>query len=123
MSALTHVTLQLGRNPEQGFPDGDRHEGYIINAPLGADGMLNAELWAKYKKDCKVVRYSANDDKDADGLLVHRNGKWLFEYDEAEEGPDEDLFHLSEHRLWVGDYVTIHDNESVPLVYVVVETN
>ena len=122
MSALTRVVLQLGRNPDAGFPDGDRHQGYILNAPIGADGKLDSELWKKYKNDCKVVRYG-NEDDTADGLLAHRGDKWYFEYDEAKEGPDENLYHLGDHRLWVGDYVTIHSKDGKSLIYVVSETN
>lgn len=122
MSALTRVVLQLGRNPDAGFPDGDRHQGYILNAPIGADGKLDVELWKKYKSDCKVVRYG-NEDDTADGLLAHRGDKWYFEYDEAKEGPDENLYHLGDHRLWVADYVTIHSKDGKSLIYVVSETN
>ena len=122
MSALTRVVLQLGRNPDAGFPDGDRHQGYVLNAPIGADGKLDSELWKKYKNDCKVVRYGGEDDA-ADGLLAHRGDKWYFEYDEAKEGPDENLYHLGDHRLWVGDYVTIHSKDGKSLIYVVSETN
>ena len=123
MSALTRVVIHLGRNPDAGFPEGDRHQGYIIHAPVGVDGKLNADLWKAHKEHCKVVRYSSDDEKDADGLLVHKHDKWFIEYDEEREGPDEDLHRLGEHRLWVGDYVTIHEKNGKDLIYVVAETN
>lgn len=122
MSALTRVVLQLGRNNEAGYPDGDRTQGYIINAPVGANGKLDAELWKKHKKECTVVRYGKVEDQ-ADGHLSHRGEKWYFEYDERDEGPDENLYHLGDHRLWVGDYVTIHGKDGKSLIYVVSETN
>ncbi len=123
MSALTRIVLQLGRNPDAGFPEGDRHQGYIINAPVGINGKLDLELWKNHKKECKVVRYGTKDEKFADGLLSHAKDKWFFEYDEVKEGPDEDVYHLGDHRLWVGDYVTIHGNDGKSLIYVVAETN
>lgn len=123
MSALTRVVLQIGRNPDAGFPDGDRHQGYILNAPIGADGKLDAELWKNHKSQSTVVRYGPDKDKYADGLLAHKGDKWYFEYDEAKEGPDEDAYHLGDHRLWVGDYVTIHTSGGKSMIYVVSETN
>lgn len=123
MSALTRVILQLGRNPDAGVPEGDRHQGYVINAPLGADGKLNEDLWKAHKKECSVVRFGKKEEDEADGILTHRGEKWFFTYDEANEGPDEDVYHLGDHRLWVGDYVTIHDREGKSLIYVVAETN
>ncbi|KAF0186232.1 MAG: hypothetical protein FD163_900 [Hyphomonadaceae bacterium] len=121
MSALTRVVLQLSRNP--GFPDGDMYQGYVITAPLGADGKLNVDLWKNHKKQCIVVRYGNHDEDKADGILDHRGDKWFFTYDEVREGPDEDVYHLGDHRLWVGDYVTIADRDGESLIYVVSETN
>lgn len=123
MSALTRIVLQLGRNPDEGYPEGDRHQGYIINAPIGANGKLDIELWKNHKKECKVVRYGIDSEKFADGLLAHAKDKWFFAYDELQEGPDEDVYHLGDHRLWVGDYVTIHGKDGKSLIYVVSETN
>lgn len=115
MSALTKITLQLGRN--EGYPDGDRHEGYIINAPINAEGKLDVEIWRKYSKDCKVIRYSANDDNDAEGQLVYKSGKWSISY--SADFEEEGLFHLADHRLWVGDYVTVTEKDGDALVYVI----
>ena len=115
--------MHIGRNPDAGFPDGDRKKGYIVQAPIGSDGILNQEIWKENKDKCIVIRYSDDDSKDADGLLVFKKGNWYFEYDEPHEGPEEGLHRLGEHRLWVGDYVTIYEHNGSHLTYIVSETN
>lgn len=117
MSVLTKVILHLGRNPNH--PEGDRHQGYIIDAPLGANGKLDSEIWRAHAKDCKVVKFNTHEGHNSEGLLTHNRDKWYFTYKNRDDGNDEDLFHLGDHRLWVGDYVTIHDNDDESLVYVV----
>lgn len=122
MCALTKIILQLGRNPASGFPEGDRKKGYIINAPLGVDGKLDPDLWKQHKKECTVVRYSDEEDRNADGFLTRRGNNWYINYDEDEEVSDENLYHFADHRLWVGDYVTINDDKGRQMIFEVAET-
>jgi hypothetical protein len=121
MKNLTRLTLRLGRNPDAGFPEGDTQYGYVVVAPLGRDGKLDPKLWAQHKADCTVLRFSPDDEERADGWLSHRGSHWYFRYDEVDEGPDEDLFKLGDHRLFVGDYLTVHDPDGGALVYRVTE--
>jgi hypothetical protein len=121
MTQLTRLILRLGRNPDAGFPEGDDRHGYVIVAPLGADGKLNIEGWRAQKQACTVRRFTPDHRDDADGWLSHRGGHWFLRYDEEDEGPDEDLFRLGDHRLFIGDYVTIHAPDGDDLVYRVSE--
>ena len=41
--AFKKVVLRLARNP--GFPDGDTERGYVVHAPLTADGHLDLDAW------------------------------------------------------------------------------
>ena len=118
---LTRVVLRLGRNPEAGYPEGDDRHGYVITAPLDADGKLDAELWRKHRKDCTVVRFSPDEEEYADGWLSHRGSNWFFHYDEDHEGPDEPVYKLGDHAMRPGDYVTIHEADGDDLVYKVTE--
>jgi hypothetical protein len=115
--ALTRLTLRLGRNPDAGFPDGDPERGYVIVAPLDREGRLDPEAWKARKADCVVLRVSPDPDETADGWLIRRGQSWHLHYDEEHEGPDEPVFRLGDHRLLVGDYVTIHEADGDDLVY------
>ncbi|MCC5996573.1 MAG: hypothetical protein JJU18_09430 [Oceanicaulis sp.] len=120
MASLTRLTMHLSRNPDAGFPDGDERHGYLITAPLDREGRLDVELWRAHKPACTVIRFSPDKSEFADGWLSHRGANWFFRYDEEHEGPDEPLFRLGEHRLRVGDYVTIHEADGDDLVYRIV---
>lgn len=120
MIGLTRVTLRLGRNPEAGLPDGDDHHGYVILAPLDADARLDAKLWAERKRACTVRRFRPGEAA-SDGWLRHRGDRWFFWYDEADEGPAEDVENLAAHRLVAGEYVTIREGGGAPLTFRVTE--
>lgn len=113
--SLNQVVLRLARNP--GFPDGDDNQGYVIVAPLDADDRLDPVAWRANRKLCTVVRFKPGEARDADGFLTHSGSHWFFHYDEVEEGEDEPVFRLGEHRLALGDYVTIHESDGKSLTY------
>lgn len=113
--ALHQIILRLARNP--GYPNGDLGQGYIIFAPLDATGRLDAQEWRGIREECKVIRFKPGVDRDADGWLTHRGPSWCFRYDEPQEGDDEPVFRLGDHRLLLGDYVTIHESGGEDLTY------
>jgi hypothetical protein len=118
---LTRVVLRLGRNPDAGFPEGDDDMGYVVVAPLDKDGTLDPDLWRANKEKCTVLRFTPDHENDADGWLSHRGAQWYFRYDEEEEGPDEPVFRLGDHKLRLGEYVTIHEADGDDLTYKVTE--
>ncbi len=120
--ALTRVVMRLSRNPEAGFPDGDDDHGYVIVAPLDADGKLDIEAWRGNKAKCTVNRFTPEHDDDADGWLTHRGSHWFFRYDEEDEGPDEPVYRLGDHTLRLGEYVTIHEADGDDLTFKITET-
>lgn len=117
--SIHRITMRLARNP--GYPDGDDTQGYVITAPLDADDRLDVKAWREDRKACTVVRFKAGEDRDADGLLTHNGSHWYIHYDEEREGADEPLYRLGDHRLSVGEYVTIHENDGATLTYRVTE--
>jgi hypothetical protein len=117
MTGLSTITLRLARNPDAGFPDGDPGRGYRIVAPIDKQGRLDLIAWRAAKPACTVVRFSPDPDERADGWLTHRGSHWYFRYDEDEEGPDEPIHRLGEHKLSVGEYVTVHGRDDEALVY------
>jgi hypothetical protein len=120
MIGLTRVILRLGRNPDAGFPDGDDHHGYVLVAPLNADGFLDADLWREKKEHCTVRRFHQFEPA-ADGWLRLRGANWFFWYDEEDEGPEEPVFKLGAHRLAPGEYVTIREGDGEALTFRVTE--
>jgi hypothetical protein len=117
---LSRIVLRLGRNPAAGFPEGDDHHGYVIIAPLDADGRLDAEVWRARKAECTVRRFHAKDAA-ADGFLRRRGESWHFWYDEADEGPEEPTFKLGDHRFAPGEYVTVREGGGAALTFRVAE--
>ena len=121
MITLTQLKLILGRNPNAGFPEGDDRYGYVIVAPLTHEGLIDPIAWHASRSKCKVVRFSPDPQERADGWLSHLGGKWRIHYEGADEGSDEAIDNLSEHRLFVHDYVTIKNPVGDALVYQVVD--
>ncbi len=120
--ALTRIVMRLARNPDAGFPDGDDKQGYVLVAPLDSEGRLDPDAWREAKEKCVVVRFTEDDDNEADGWLSRRGENWYFRYDEEDEGPDEPAFKLGDHQLRIGDYVTIHDADGDDLTYTVTDS-
>ena len=117
---LTRIILRLGRNPEAGFPDGNDEYGYVIHAPLDANGKIEAALWRETKAHCTVRRFHPSETP-ADGWLRHRGDNWYVWYDEADEGPEEPLFKLGAHELRAGEYVTLREADGDVLTFRVAE--
>ena len=45
---LKRIVLRLARNP--GIPDGDDRQGYVLVAPLNADGKIDLEAWREHRE-------------------------------------------------------------------------
>ncbi|MGE0829570.1 MAG: hypothetical protein AB7O04_09485 [Hyphomonadaceae bacterium] len=121
MSVWTTIILRLARNPDAGYPAGDDERGYRIVAPLDSQGVLDLSAWREDKHRSTVDRFSPDEAERADGWLSHRGAHWYFRYDEDEEGPDEPVFRLGDHKLVAGEYVTVHEQGGAPMVYRVAE--
>lgn len=119
--ALSRIVMRLARNPGTEFADGDDHRGYTLVAPLTGEGMLDEAAFTENRQSCTVRRFAPDDDIQ-EGLLKRRgNGRWFFDYDEADEADDEAVHRLGEHRFAVGEYVSVSDEDGRPLAYKVVE--
>jgi hypothetical protein len=117
---LSRIVLRLGRNPTVGLPEGDDHHGYVVVAPLDADGRLDVEAWRGLKAACTVRRFHPKE-APADGFLRRRGENWYFWYDAADEGPEEPAFKLGDHRFAPGEYVTVREGGGAALTFRVAE--
>jgi hypothetical protein len=117
--ALSRIVMRLARNPGTEFADGDDHRGYSLVAPLTADGKLDAAAF-RAARGSSVVRRFAPDEDAQEGKLVHRNGRWFFDYGDQGDA-EEPLYRIGEHRFAVGEYVSITDEDGRLLTYKVTE--
>ena len=117
--ALSRIVMRLARNPGTEFADGDDHRGYSLVAPLTPEGGLDESAFRQARARCSVRRFAPDEDPQ-EGKLVHRNGRWFFDYEDQGEA-DEPLYRLGEHRFAVGEYVSITDEDGRLLTYKVTE--
>lgn len=97
------VRLELARTPE--FPEGSASRAYMLRVPLDANGLIDETALAKRPAMATVRRFWPNE-ADKTGYLVRNAKAWMFSYALGEED-DENLYHLDDHPLRVGNYVTI----------------
>ncbi|MCB1508300.1 MAG: hypothetical protein KDI98_05970 [Hyphomicrobiaceae bacterium] len=106
---LSRIVLHLARTKD--FPEGSKHHGYEIVAPLDAEAHISAEGWKAHRDRCRVRRFWGNDDDDI-GHLVHRpGGSWAIRYDIAGDEDDEAGYRFGAHAFRLGEYVSIRDDE------------
>jgi hypothetical protein len=107
-SSFRQIRLVLAREPDH--PAGDDDIAYTIVAPLTVDGLIDANLWKKYREACRVVRQRPGQG-DALGHLVHRQGgSWAIRYDISGNVPDEAGYHFGEEHFVVGEYVSLNED-------------
>ena len=107
---LKTVRLELARCPE--FPEGSSEFGYEIVTPLTDDGHIDADGWTANADKCTVRRFWRHED-DENGLLVHTEQGWIFDYNPDEEDDDEPLFRLDDHLFQQGEYVSVTEHDGV----------
>lgn len=107
------ITLHLARNKDH--PVGSHAHGYDIVAPLGPDGRIDVEEWRRHADVCRVRRFRPGE-PDQIGYLRHRAGgaggaTWIVDYDAGRSDDDEPAYRLGDHRMNVGEYVSIRDED------------
>lgn len=117
--SMKQIVLRLARNKD--VPDGDDRQGYVLIAPLSADGKIDLAEWRANKVLCEVRRFHPDPEEQADGRLTHNGSHWRFHYDEDREGADEAGYRLGDHAFRPGEYVTIRSHGAEPLTYIVTE--
>jgi hypothetical protein len=109
--SLATIRLELARSKE--FPEGSPSHGYVVKAPLTADGHLDQQAWRRQKELCTVRRFWG-DAEDELGQLVHTNGRrWAFSYVPGDDADDEPIFKLDRHVFRPGEYLSITEHDGV----------
>lgn len=121
MTTLRRIVLHLARNPAVGFADGDDSRGYTIFAPLDKDSKVDMAAWRASHAQCRVLKFSPEEEEQAEGLLTHNGTHWRIHYSGRGIRKDEPFSGLAVHRFAPGEYITIKNQDDVDLVYRVVD--
>lgn len=119
--ALKKIRLELARNKD--FPEGSPYRGYIFKAPLNDEGELEAKEWRANRQDCTVLRFWEGEDDENGHLAHHRNGNWVFHYDNLSDDDDEPIFKFDRHHFIPGEYVSITEHDGEQLTFKVVRVD
>lgn len=118
MESWNLVRLELARTPE--FPEGSASRAYMLRVPLDQAGLIDGEALARLPAMATVRRFWPNE-ADQTGHLLRGPAGWVFSYAVGEDD-DEQLFHLEEHPLRVGNYVTITEPDGTRYPFKVVRS-
>lgn len=120
MTTLTHVVLELAREP--GHPTGDRNHGYHLYLPLTADGRIDTAAWKRSPAVCRVRRFRPNEEE-AHGRVRHGSGgRWIFDYSDRDDFEDETGFRLGDEVFVPGEYISIREDDGKLHTFQVVST-
>lgn len=109
MSGLTHVVLELAREP--GHPLGDRDHGYHLYLPLTTEGRIDAAAFRDQRSLCRVRRFRPGE-AEAHGRVVHGpGGQYRFVYGDGDIVEDEVGFRLGTECFVPGEYVSVREDD------------
>jgi hypothetical protein len=110
--AWSTIRLDLARNRE--FPEGSRHHGYLLHAPLTPEGRIDVVAY-EGGRNRAVVEEFWGDMEPKRGRLIHRNQSlWSFVFGPTDEEP---IFHFGDHRFAPGEYLTVRDLSGADLTF------
>lgn len=110
------IRLELARTPE--YPDGSSAHAFVLRLPVDDNGMLEQRILRNPDQRPTVRRFWPGE-PEREGVVVPKGRGWVFSY-EPGESDDEALFHLENHPVKVGQYLTITDTDGEELPFKVV---
>lgn len=113
MSTWNIVKLELARTDE--FPSGSASRSYLIRIPLDENGMIDEAARLADSRRATIRRFWPNEPNLSGYILKARNG-WVFSYAVGEDD-DESLFHLENHPIRRGEYLTVTEPDGHRLSY------
>lgn len=112
------VRLELARTP--GYPEGSPEHAFLVRLPIGENGAVQADLLKQPLMQPSVRRIWPGESEKT-GVIIPKDDGWVFSYEPGDDD-DEPLFRLNDHKLKMGDYLTIFEQgEALPFKVVCVE--
>jgi hypothetical protein len=107
---LKTIRLELARDHD--FPEGSAERGYVVRAPLTAEGHIDANAWRAQRGICTVTRFWAGQADETGHLRHTRSGAWAFHYDvDGDPGEDEVGFKFDSHLFREGEYISVREHD------------
>lgn len=111
----TTIRLELARTPA--FPNGSAARSYVMRLPVGPDGLIDEKEYRHHPELATVRRFWPNE-PDRHGCLLRTDQGWALSYEPGEDD-DEAIFHLEEHSIRPGSYLTLTESGGSRLPFVV----
>jgi hypothetical protein len=110
------IRFELARTPR--YPEGSAAHAYVLRLPVDQDGMVETRPLKAATEHPTVSRFWPHE-PDRTGVVIKTDGKWSFSY-RSGEADDETIFHLEDHPINIGEYLTITETNGEKLPFKVV---
>jgi hypothetical protein len=110
------IRLELARTAE--FPEGSAAHAYVLRLPIDDNGYIERTAM-KHPAESPVVHRLWPDEPDRSGVIINQRAGWAFSYEEG-DADDEGIFHLQDHPIKLGEYLTITEADGDRLPFKVV---
>ncbi len=107
------IRLELARTPQ--FPEGSASRAYLVHLPLDEDCVIDEQARAKNPAHARVRRFWPNE-PDLSGYVIRTPKGWAFSYAQGEDD-DEAVFHLENHAMRQGEYITLTEPDGSTLPF------
>lgn len=110
------IRLTLARTPE--YPSGSSEHAYELVLPVRTDGIIDLAAFERMPGRATVQRLWPGQGT-MHGAILRRSSGFAFSY-EPGDADDEQVFHLEDHPLCLGEYVTLTEPDGDRLAYQIV---
>jgi hypothetical protein len=107
------IRLELARTPD--FPEGSASRAYLLHLPLDERGLIDEALRNRCPARATVRRFWPSE-PDLSGYVIRRKDGWAFSYAPGDED-DETIFHLENHPIRLGEYLTLTEPDGQRLPF------
>jgi hypothetical protein len=107
------IRLELARTKD--YPQGSASRAYLLRLPLEEDGLIDETVLRETPARATVRRFWPNE-PDMAGYVMRAPNGWAFSYEPGEDD-DEAIFHLENHPIRLGEYVTLTEPDGRQLPF------
>jgi hypothetical protein len=110
------IRLELARTPR--FPEGSSAHAYVLRLPVDDNDCLE-KARLRHPDERPIVRRFWPGEADREGVVIPKGRGWVFSY-AVGDADDEALFHLEDHIIAEGQYLTITETNGEKLPFRIV---